>query len=63
MNKVIAATSPSIVQLLATANSERTMRFCGAAVATISSINTNENIRYAWNLSVTILAGNPATLV
>lgn len=45
MNKVIAATSPSLVQLLATANSAGTIRFCGAAVATINSINTNENIK------------------
>jgi hypothetical protein len=60
MKRVIAAVSPSTVQLLATANSSLEIRFSGLAVAAMRMMNTRKNIKMPWNLSVVMEAGRPA---
>ena len=60
---VTAAVRPSVVHWLATANSSRVTRFSGLEHATMSNRSTRRNMRTAWNLSVTMDAGRPATEV
>ena len=53
--------SLSVVQLDAIANSCLVNRLAGLEHATTSRMRTRANMRPAWNLSVTMNAGRPAT--
>merc|ERR1719331_2361634 len=59
--RVTAATKPSTVQLLAVLNWSNEGWLEGSTEIAITRIITRQTIKTPWNLSVTMLAGTPAT--